>query len=96
MEFLLRQIYTFLIMFGFGAVVGLIFNLYQLFRAKIRISSIWTNFIDLFLGLLMGTGAFFVLIYANQGELRFYVFLAVIAGLISYFFFIRILKLFKR
>lgn len=89
MDFLLTQIHTFLIMFGFGLLLGLVFDLYQRLIKRIKPAKMWVNFTDLFFSLSAGIGGFLVLFRTNRGELRFYVLLSILSGFIFYFYVVK-------
>lgn len=84
MELVLNQFFTFLIMFVFGITLGAVYNIYRNIAVKIKNKTI-LNFMDILLGILGGIAAFSVLVYANRGDFRFYVILAVILGISCYF-----------
>lgn len=86
MEFLIIQLYTFLVMTGLGFVLGLIFHLYQTFIKKAGISKKWLPVMDIIFGILTGLLGFSVLLYANYGDLRFFVIISILLGLLLYFY----------
>ncbi len=92
MEFLIGQISTFGIMFACGIILGLGFDLYRRFIGKLRRDGrAWfTNIIDILSGIIAGLVVFLVLIYANWGEFRFYVLLAIFMGTIGYFYLVKV------
>lgn len=95
MEFLIGQLYTFVIMFVFGIVLGMAFNFYQWVLKRLKVNKIWVNIIDLFLGVAIGVAAFIILLFTNLGEVRYYVLLGVSTGLLSYFYIGKKVNLFK-
>ncbi len=86
MELISTQLHTFLIMAGLGFVLGLIFHLYQVFIKKMRLSKKWLPVMDISLGVLTGLIGFSVLIFTNYGDLRFFVIISILLGLLLYFY----------
>ena len=89
MEFLMIQLKTFLMMAGFGFLLGLFFDLYQAFLKRNSISKYYLALLDVLFGITAGAFAFFVLLCANYGDLRFFVFVSIFLGLLLYFRIIR-------
>ncbi|WP_413376982.1 spore cortex biosynthesis protein YabQ [Alkalihalobacillus sp. 1P02AB] len=78
------QFYTMLSMFAFGLWVGASIDTYRRF-SKERSSFHWlTALNDLVFWLLQGFLLFYVLLQVNNGEIRFYVFLAILCGYAAY------------
>ena len=87
MGLLLSEFYSFGIMFLFGISLGVIFDIYQRISRIYRKShQILIKVSDVFLGVLTGGICFLVLLLSNWGQLRFYIFLAMILGNIFYIF----------
>ncbi|HLV10214.1 MAG TPA: spore cortex biosynthesis protein YabQ [Halanaerobiales bacterium] len=89
MEFLMLQFKTFLMMTGFGFLLGLFFDLYQVFLKRNLVSKYYLALLDILFGITAGVFAFFVLLCANHGDLRFFVFVSIFLGLFLYFRIIR-------
>jgi spore cortex biosynthesis protein YabQ len=72
-------------MIGSGIIMGVVFDVYRVLQKKFRIKGWLISMLDL----LYWTGAtvfvFLVLLSSNDGQLRFYIFMALIAGLWIYF-----------
>ncbi|AZO93130.1 hypothetical protein GM661_16110 [Iocasia frigidifontis] len=83
MVFLSQQLYTFVMMFLLGILIGIGFILYQYLLNRINLKSIYMNILDLFFSIIAAVVGFLVLIYANWGELRFFVILSMFLGFIS-------------
>ncbi|KGA96078.1 hypothetical protein AJ85_00830 [Alkalihalobacillus alcalophilus ATCC 27647 = CGMCC 1.3604] len=78
------QFYTMLSMFAFGLWAGASIDTYRRF-SKERSSFHWlTALNDLVFWLLQGFVLFYVLLQVNNGEIRFYVFLAILCGYAAY------------
>jgi spore cortex biosynthesis protein YabQ len=91
MQLLVIQSYTFILMFIFGVTLGVSFDVYRFLLKYIKLYKMWINIIDFCFWILEASIAFFVLVFANWGELRFYVFLAILIGFYLYFIFRRFL-----
>lgn len=83
MIFLSQQLYTFVLMFLLGIFIAVGFILYQYLLSRINIKAIYINILDLFFSIIAAIMGFMVLIYANGGELRFFVILSMFLGFIS-------------
>jgi spore cortex biosynthesis protein YabQ len=78
------QFMTMLAMIGMGAFFGAALDTYNRFLQRKKRKS-WLVFInDILFWLFQGLFIFFVLFHVNQGELRFYIFLALLCGFASY------------
>ncbi len=91
MDFLVGQIHTFLIMLGLGFLLGVLFHLYQIFLKKSRIGRKWLAFMDILFGIVTGIIGFSILVFANYGELRFFILISILTGLLLYFYVARII-----
>ncbi len=80
----INQFYTFIIMFVFGIVMGVCFDIYQQIVNTIK-NKFLLNTMDLLTGIIAGIAAFCVLLYVNWGAFRFYIIIAIFAGIICYF-----------
>lgn len=78
------QFLTMLTMVGMGSLFGASLDTYnRLFQRQKR--KAWLVFInDILFWLLQGLTIFYVLFLVNQGELRFYIFLALLCGFAAY------------
>ena len=70
-------------MYG-GIIIGFIYDLYRIFRGLLRPKKIATMIQDLIFWCLISIVAFYVLVFSNQGAIRFYNFLGFILGAILY------------
>lgn len=84
-DFLLKQVYTFTIMFFYGIILGLVFNLYQIAIHRVKPGKIITGITDTIFSLLTGITGFAFLVYANWGELRFFTIFSIVVGFFIYF-----------
>lgn len=70
--------------------MGIVFDFYRALRQKARLRNWMTGIADLLLCLLFTGMVFVLLLMTNWGEVRAYVFLGLILGLIIYFRYISI------
>jgi spore cortex biosynthesis protein YabQ len=77
---LFAQIQAFLLTFFLGIVAGLIFHYYQLTIRSLRIGKYILYLMDFILWIIMIIIIAAALLVINQGEMRVYVFIALIAG----------------
>ncbi|PLT30847.1 spore cortex biosynthesis protein YabQ [Peribacillus deserti] len=81
---LTTQFYTLLSIIGMGCCFGAALDTYNVFLNRSKRSS-WVVFINDFLfWIIQGLVTFYVLFLVNEGELRFYLFLALICGFSAY------------
>jgi spore cortex biosynthesis protein YabQ len=78
------QFYTLLAMIGMGSYFGAALDTYNRFLKRSKRKS-WIVFINDFLfWIIQGLLIFYVLFLVNEGELRFYLFLALLCGFSAY------------
>ncbi|MBN6889737.1 spore cortex biosynthesis protein YabQ [Cytobacillus horneckiae] len=81
---LTTQFMTMLSMIGMGALFGAGLDTYQRFLKRPTRKG-WIVFInDILFWLLQGLAVFYILFLVNQGELRLYIFLALLCGFAAY------------
>ncbi|MBT2688723.1 spore cortex biosynthesis protein YabQ [Bacillus sp. ISL-47] len=81
---LTTQFITMLAMIGMGSVFGAALDTYNRFLKRTRRKS-WIVFInDILFWLLQGLAIFYILFLVNKGELRFYIFVALLCGFAAY------------
>lgn len=81
---LTTQFYTMLAMFGMGSWVGAALDTYGRFLKR-PLRARWVVFINDFLfWIVQGLILFYLLLLVNEGELRVYIFLAVLCGYAAY------------
>lgn len=82
------QLDTFIYTLITGILLGIIFDVYRVMRRTFK-PQIWvTSFTDLLYWLLATFLVFTTIIIGNWGEVRLYVFIGLILGVISYFRFV--------
>jgi spore cortex biosynthesis protein YabQ len=81
---LTTQFITMLAMIGMGSLFGVSLDTYNRFLQRQRRKT-WIVFInDVLFWMYQGLSIFYVLFSVNQGELRFYIFLALLCGFAAY------------
>jgi len=80
----LQESYILLATIYGGILIGFMYDLYRIFRGIFRPKKIATMIQDLIFWCIIGIVAFYVLIFSNQGAIRFYNFLGFILGSIFY------------
>lgn len=81
---LTTQFYTLISMIGMGSYFGASLDTYQFFLNRPKRSRLLVFVHDLLFWLVQALLVFYVLFLVNQGELRFYSFLALICGFAAY------------
>jgi spore cortex biosynthesis protein YabQ len=79
------QFVSLLWMIGSGIVMGVVFDIYRVLQQKLRLHRWLTSVFDLLYWLAATAFVFLGLLSSNDGQLRLYVFLALIVGLWFYF-----------
>ncbi len=79
-----EELYIFLATIYGGILIGLIYDLYRIIRGIFRPKKIATIVEDLIFWIIIAITAFFVLLFSNDGQLRFYTFLGFGIGATMY------------
>ena len=82
------QFYTMLIMWGGGLALGVIFDIYRVLSRRFRAPRWLIPVLDLVYWLTGAVAVFRLLYMSNQGQVRLYIFVGLLAGAIVYFSFI--------
>lgn len=81
---LTTQFVTMLAMIGMGSVFGAALDTYNRFLQRTKRKS-WLVFInDILFWIVQGLAIFYILFLVNKGELRFYIFIALLCGFAAY------------
>ncbi|WP_223703323.1 spore cortex biosynthesis protein YabQ [Sutcliffiella deserti] len=81
---LTTQFYTMLAMVGVGSYLGAAVDTYGRFMKREKRAR-WIVFLhDLLFWLMQGLVTFYVLLKVNEGEVRFYIFIAIVCGYAAY------------
>lgn len=79
-----EQIYIFLATLYGGIVIGFIYDLYRIIRCIFRPKKLATFIQDFIFWLVISVAAMMVLLFSNDGEIRFYTFLGFVVGVLLY------------
>lgn len=82
---LTNQIQAFGLTLVLGLITGVIFHYYQLFIRQARVGRLSLYFLDMVLWIFIIALVFWAIICINQGEVRFYVLIAWLTGILVYF-----------
>ncbi|WP_042354640.1 spore cortex biosynthesis protein YabQ [Bacillus rubiinfantis] len=78
------QFITMLSMIGMGSIFGAMFDTYQRFLKRPKRKQWIVFFNDVFFWVIQALLIFYILFLVNQGEIRFYIFLALLCGFAAY------------
>src|SRR3954465_1158702 len=78
------QFVTLLSMIGMGSLFGAMFDTYQRFLKRPKRKQWIVFFNDLLFWMIQAVIIFYTLFQVNNGELRFYIFLALLCGFAAY------------
>ena len=79
------QVLTFLITIMTGVTLGVLFDSYRVLRGTFNPKTLMTWVADLLFWLVATAVVFIALVFSNWGELRFYVFMGILSGLVMYY-----------
>ena len=79
-----NQIYLFLIYMLCGIVIGIGFDIFRVLRKSFGTSDMVTYIEDILFGILTGIFLIIMLFIFNNGQLRFFIFVAIFLGLLLY------------
>ncbi len=82
---LLGQIEAFILNLVLGLLTGTIFHFYQELIRAARVSRYVLYFLDFFLWIIIITLVFLGMLFINQGEMRIYVLIALVLGILIYY-----------
>ncbi|MGI6678161.1 MAG: spore cortex biosynthesis protein YabQ [Dehalobacterium sp.] len=85
MDFFLSQFFCFLGAIGIGFLMGVLWDIFCGFRIKWFSSARYRMILDLLWWLLITGVVFFLLLLLNWGELRVYLFLGIVTGVLFYY-----------
>jgi spore cortex biosynthesis protein YabQ len=81
------QFLTIGVMMASGLAMGILFDLYRVLAGQLRLPRLFVPVIDLLYWTVATFMVFRNLLYSNDGELRFFVFIGLVAGITFHFFF---------
>lgn len=79
-----NQAYLFLVFSMTGVVIGILFDIFRILRRTIKTSNIITYIEDILFWIITGILILYNIWYFNNGEIRIYMFLAIIMGVLIY------------
>lgn len=83
-----NQAYLFLIFILNGIIIGLLFDFFRILRKTIKTKDIITYLEDFIFWILTGTTILYSVFTFNNGEIRLYMFIAILIGIITYMLFV--------
>lgn len=78
------QAYLFLIFALNGVVIGLLFDFFRILRRSFKTKDIITYIEDIVFWILTGISILYLIFIFNNGEIRFFMFLGILLGLVLY------------
>ena len=78
------QAYLFIVFSLTGVVIGILFDFFRILRRSFKTSNIITYVEDILFWILTGVLILYNIWYFNNGEIRIYMFLGIIMGLLIY------------
>ena len=78
-----NQAYLFLIFIANGIVIGILFDFFRISRRVVKTGDLMTYIEDLIFWILTGSIILYSIFVFNNGEIRLFMFLAIIIGVIS-------------
>ncbi|MEX2459906.1 MAG: spore cortex biosynthesis protein YabQ [Paenibacillaceae bacterium] len=79
------QFLTVGLMIGCGLGLGLFFDIYRVLTGKLRLIRGVIAILDIVFGMVAAVAVFRVLYYSNYGQLRFFIFFALLLGIYIYY-----------
>lgn len=84
----LEQLISFLYFIIVGVIISIIFDVFRILRRTIKTSDLVTNIEDILFGIITGIIILISIYWFNKGELRLYIFIAILIGITTYMIFI--------
>lgn len=79
-----NQAYLFLVFSLTGIIIGIIFDFFRILRKSFKTSNIITYIEDIIFWILTGFIILYAIWFFNDGEIRTYIFLGIIMGVLVY------------
>jgi len=79
-----NQAYLFLVFSLTGVIIGILFDFFRILRRTIKTSNIITYMEDVLFWILTGLLVLYNIWYFNNGEIRIFMFLGIILGVLIY------------
>lgn len=84
MFFISFQVYAFLCTVAGGMAIGLLYDIFRIFRRTVKTGTLAAYVQDLLYWLIVAVIMFMIIYYSNDGELRAYLFLGAFLGVLLY------------
>ena len=84
----MNELYNFVIFILTGMCIGLLFDIFRILRQSFKTTDFITYIQDIVFWILTGIIVLYSIFTFNKGDLRGYVFIGIISGIIIYMFFI--------
>ena len=78
------QLYVFFIFILTGFIIGIIFDLFRILRKTVKTNDFFTVIEDITFWIISALVFMYSLLKFNNGEIRFYIFIALFTGIIAY------------
>ena len=85
MENSINQLYTLFVIILSGAVIGILFDLFRILRKSFKTPDIITYIEDILFWILTGLFLLYIIFKYSFGQLRIYMFVSLIIGIVIYF-----------
>ena len=85
MENSINQLYTLFVFILSGAVIGILFDLFRILRKSFKTHDIITYIEDMLFWILTGLFLLYIIFKYSFGQLRIYMFVSLIIGIVIYF-----------
>lgn len=79
-----NQAYLFMMFIVNGVLIGFLFDIFRILRKTFKTNDIITYIEDISFWILTGLLTLYFVFYYNNGEIRFYIFLGIILGILIY------------
>ena len=80
------QLYNFFIFIILGIIISFIFDIFRILRKKFKTSNFITYIEDILFWILTGILILYSIWFFNNGEIRIFIFLGIIVGILLYIF----------
>ncbi|MCI8352650.1 MAG: spore cortex biosynthesis protein YabQ [Clostridia bacterium] len=79
-----NQAYLFMMFIVNGVLIGILFDVFRILRKTFKTKDVITYIEDISFWILTGLLTLYFVFYYNDGEIRFYIFLGIILGILIY------------
>lgn len=85
MENSINQLYTLFVFIISGSIIGILFDLFRILRKSFKTPDIITYIEDILFWIITGLFLLYIIFKYSLGEIRIYMFISLIIGLVTYF-----------